>query len=215
MGLTLTDLPTGIRQQTTRRQLSGGQILIQQGEPAEYIFWVISGRMRLVTFVDDQMITHYFVEADEFFSEGSLYFASYGCTAIAEMPTDVVAIPKDAFADALRTNTALSERYLETLTHRFQSVKTLLGLRGIPSARDRLRHYLMQRLAPGQSTVVLEKPLKAIASELALTPESLSRLLARLQTEGVITRKQRSISLSGEWLEDMSEYYKLNPDQEI
>jgi len=40
-------------------------------------------------------------------------------------------------------------------------------------------------------------------------------LLARLQTEGVITRKQRSISLSGEWLEDMSEYYKLNPDQEI
>ena len=205
MLLTFTDFPAELHQSTTRQRLTTGQILMQQGEPADFIFWVETGQMRLVSFAEDQMVTHYFVDAGEFFSESSLYFDTYGCTTIAEVPTEIIAIPKQAFADALERSPSLSAKYLAALTHRFQSVKTLLGLRGIRSARDRLLHYLMQRLLPGDNTVVLEKPLKAIASELALTPESLSRLLTRLSTEGVIERKRRRITFSPEWLEDMSE----------
>ncbi len=208
--LALSDLPAELQQQSTRYLLTTGQIVVQQCEPAEYLFWVVSGRIRLVSFVEEQMITHYFVEANELFNEGVLYFDRYGCTAIAEVPSEVIAIPKDLFITALKHNSNLSDRYLESLTHRFYSVKSLLELRSIRSARDRLVHYLMNRLSSGQTTVVLDKPLKAIASELALTPESLSRLLSRLQAEGIITRKQRSISFSHEWLEDMSEWYKLD-----
>lgn len=205
MLLTLTDLPPELHQATVQRRLTTGQILIQQGEPSDFIFWVKTGQMRLVSFTEEQMVTHYFVDAGEFFSESSLYFDSYGCTAMAEMPTEIIAIPKEVFSTVLDQSPPLSAKYLATLTHRFQSVKTLLGLRGIRSARERLLHYLMQRRSPGEDTIILEKPLKAIASELALTPESLSRLLTRLSNEGVIERKRRTITISQEWLADMSE----------
>lgn len=209
--LTLSELPIELQQRSSRHLLTTGQILIQQCEPAEYLFWVVSGRIRLVSFVEEQMITHYFVEVNELFNEGALYFDLQGCTAIAEVPSEVIAIPKDAFIAALKENPTLSDRYLESLTHRFYAVKSLLELRSIQSARDRLLHYLLKRLSSGQTTITLDKPLKAIASELALTPESLSRLLSRLQTEGIMTRKQRTITFSQDWLDDMSEWCKLDP----
>ena len=74
-----------------------------------------------------------------------------------------------------------------------------------------LLHYLMRRRTPGQLTVVLDRALRAIASELALTPEALSRLLSRLQTEGIITRKKRSITFAEEWLEDIVNNTNLTP----
>ncbi|MEM7770041.1 MAG: Crp/Fnr family transcriptional regulator [Cyanobacteria bacterium P01_E01_bin.6] len=203
--LTLVDLPPGLQQRTTRHVLNAGQILFQQGDPAEELFLVESGRVRLVSFIDQQMITHYFVDAGELFCEASLYFDSYGCTVIAEQPSTVIAIPKEHFAEVLQQSPVLSERYLSSLTHRFQAVKDLLELRSITSARGRLIHYLMQRLPVGQRTITLDKPLRAIASELALTPESLSRLLSKLQADGIITRKKRSITLSQDWLEDVAE----------
>lgn len=203
--MTLADLPTELEQRTHRYQPAAGQILFQQGDPAKHLYWVVSGQMRLVSFIKRQMITHYFVNAGEFLAESALHFDTYACTVIAEGPSEVVAIPTDLFAQALQQYPALSERYLANLTHRFQSVKDLLALRGITSARDRLLQYLLQRLDPEQSTVVLDKPLKAVASELALTPEGLSRLLSRLQAEDVITRKKRTITFSQEWLEDVAE----------
>ncbi|MEL6380994.1 MAG: Crp/Fnr family transcriptional regulator [Cyanobacteria bacterium J06626_18] len=203
--LTLADIPPDLQRRTTRHILNSGQILFQQGEAAKHLYWVASGQLRLVSFVKQRMITHYFVEAGDLFAESSLHFDTYGCTVIATTPSEVIAMPKEEFATALQRSPALSERYLASLTHRFHSVKKLLELRSITSARDRLLHYLMQHRSPGQATVTLEKPLNAIASELALTPEGLSRLLARLQSEGIITRKKRSISFAQEWLEDVTE----------
>ncbi len=203
--LTPTDLPPDLRGRTVRRSLAPSQILFQQGETSEYLYWVVSGRLRLVSFVDERTITHYFVEAGELIGENVLYADTYSCTVMAETAAEVIAIPKQQFVTALQESPTLSDLYLKNLTQRFQSVKSLLELRSISSARERLLHYLMQRRSPDQNTVILDKPLRAIASELALTPEGLSRLLSRLQAEGVITRKKRSISLSQEWLEDIAE----------
>lgn len=201
--VTPTDLPADLR--TTRCSLAAGQILLQQGEPANNLYWVESGKLRLVSFVNQRMITHYFVGEGELLAESALQFDTYACTAIAETSAELLAIPKDEFAAALRQSPRLSELYLANLTQRFQSTKDLLELRSISSARDRILHYLMQRRPAGQTTVTLDRPLKMLASDLALTPEGLSRLLSRLQTEGVITRKKRSISFSEEWLEDVAE----------
>lgn len=203
--LTPADLPAAVQDQIQRRLLTTKQILMQQGEPADHLFWVVAGRLRLVSFVNHQMITHYFVDAGDFFAETALHFDTYGCTVVAEMPSEVMVIPKEAFATALKQSPTLSEWYLASLTHRFASVKQLLELRSISSARDRLLHYLLTRRVSGNNTVILEKPLQTIASELALTPEGLSRLLSRLQNDGIFSRKKRSITFSEEWLADALE----------
>ncbi|MEL6553852.1 MAG: Crp/Fnr family transcriptional regulator [Cyanobacteria bacterium J06621_11] len=201
-----TDLPAEIRQARSPKTLAKGEILLQQGRAAKFIYFVIHGQMRLVSFVEQQMVTHYFVDANELLGESALYIPTYGCTAIAEKPSQVVAVPVDEFAAALKKQPHLSERYLAHLTHRFANVKSLLELRSINSSRVRLLRYLMPRLAPGQYTLTLDKPLRAVASELSLSPEALSRTLSRLESEGAITRRRRMITFSSEWLEDVAEY---------
>lgn len=200
--LTLADLTVHLQKQFIRRSLSGGQILLQQYEPADWLFWLESGRIRLVSFVGDQMITHYFVEANYFFCESALYFERYECTAIAEIPSTVIMIPKHSFAEALKKSPALCDRYLTSLTHQFRSVKTLLELRSVRPARNRLLHYLISQQLPNKPVVIIKKPLKAIASELDLTPECISRIIAQLQAEGLIIRERQSIQFPRQLRDD-------------
>lgn len=198
--LTLTDLPSHLQQTATRRNLAAGQILFQQGDPTASIFWVESGRLKLVSFTEQQMITHYTVGSGESFAETALNFETYGCTAIAVQPSKVVGIPKQDFLDALRRSPTLSETYTLHLTQRFAAVKQLLELRSIRSARDRLLHYLNQHRQPGQSTVPLNFSLKALATELGLAPEVLSRTFKQLEADQILSRKKGSITFRDEWL---------------
>ena len=204
--LKLDDLPADLRQSSSAKFLSKGEILLQQGDMARFIYLVQSGQMRLVSFVNQQMVTHYFVKVGELLGESALYISHYACTAIAETASEVITIPADDFAAALKIYPELSERYLAHLTQRFYAVKSLLELRSIYSSRDRVLRYLRPRLAPDQVTITLDKPLQAIASELGLTPEALSRTLARLEAEGVLTRQRRAITFSPEWLEEVADY---------
>lgn len=203
--ITRADFPSDLQEKMLQQDLTSGEILYQQGEDAKSLYWLVSGQMRLVSFVNDQMVTHYFVEAGELLAESALSIPTYGCTAIAESPSKLMALPVDAFAQALKDCPGLSKRYLSHLTHRFYNVKALLELRSIHSARDRILHYLVNRLMPDQTALTLDKPLRAIASELAITPEALSRILSRLQFEGIMTRKRRHITFSQTWLEDMAD----------
>lgn len=175
--------------------LEPGQILFQQGDVAEAVYWVRSGRLRLMSFSLAQVVTHYTVEVGDSFAETALYFESYGCTVMAEGVAQVIAIPVQEFLEALRKDPSLFEWYVAQLTHRFHVVKGLLELRSLRSARDRILHYLIRHTPPGHSQVVLDRPLKVLAGELGLTPEGLSRSLTRLQAEGLISRRKRSISI--------------------
>lgn len=199
--LAIEELPLDLKSVATYRELAKNQILFQQGEVAEAIFWVESGRVKLVQFTEQQMITYYSASTGESFAEGALYFDTYACTAIAEQPSRVMAIPKQAFLDALHQSPALSEKYLAHLTHRFSAVKQLLELRSMRSARDRLLRYLTYRLQPGESTVPLVGSLKALATDLGISPEVLYRTLARLEAENILSRKKGSITFSDEWLD--------------
>lgn len=199
MAMTLAQFPPEVQQAATHATLRAGQILFQQGEPTEAVFLLTSGRFRLVSFTESQVVIHYFVEAGELFAETALHYDHYGCTALADAPAQVVALPKRLFLQALRQSPDLSEAYLAHLTRRFQGVKNLLELRSIRAAGDRLLHYLRQRTQPPQRTLQLDRPLKYYASELGMTPEGFSRTLTRLAAAGAITRKQRSITLCEDW----------------
>lgn len=201
--LTPHELPVDLKTVSTPHEVARDQLLFQQGEPTQAIFWVESGRIKLVSFTDQHMITHYSVGAGESFAETALYFDTYACTAIAEQPSRVLSIPKQIFLKALRHSPGLSEQYLVHLTHRFSAVKQLLELRSIRSARDRLLCYLYHQRQPGQAIVPLNQSLKSLATELGLTPEVLSRTLAQLETEKVLSRKKGSIQFSEKWLNSL------------
>ncbi len=193
--LTTQQLPLDLQRAMTFQALSAGQLLIQQGESAHFIYFVVFGRVRLVSFTDEQIITHCFVDAGESFAETALFSEVYTCTAIAEVDSRISMIPKSHFLEALSTSSELTEVYIRQLTQRFLSLKTLLELRSIRSARERIMRYLMLNVQPDGVTVNLQRSLKDWASELGLSPDAVSRILNQLRDEGRITRRKRQITL--------------------
>lgn len=197
--LTTEQLPINLQQRIVYQILDTGQIIFQQHEPTEAVFVVECGRVRLVSFSEQQIITHYFVEAGESFAETALFSDTYACTAITELPSRIAVIDKELFQQALRDYPDLTNAYMNQLTYRFENVKLLLELRSIRSARERLLQYLIRRIEPSNRTLTLQRPLKYLATELGLSAETLSRTLSHLEEQGLISRKQRSITLNEDW----------------
>lgn len=198
--LMLDNLPEELLQLAARRSLGADQILFQQRDRAESIFFLESGQIRLVNFTDQQIINNFFVEPGESFAESAPFSDTYACTAIADLPSEVIAIPKPVFLEALHQDFDFCRTFMAQLVYRFDNVRSLLVLRSIRSARERLLRYLMMKRGANQTIVDLDRPLKDIASELGLVPEVLSRALAMLQNEGIINRDKRRIHFDETWL---------------
>ncbi|MEM8829746.1 MAG: Crp/Fnr family transcriptional regulator [Cyanobacteria bacterium P01_G01_bin.19] len=197
--LTFKRLPAELQNRATYRDIASKQILVQQGETTSTINFLLSGQIRLATFTEERIINHYFVMAGESFGETALFSDTYTCSAIADFPSRIATINKEIFRQAIAENQELANIYMNQLTYRYHTVKTLLELRSIRSARERLLQYLIRQKESDNQTIVLQRPLKYLATELGLSAEALSRTLSVLQSEGVITRRQRNITLNEDW----------------
>ena len=197
--LTFSRLPVELQERASYRDIAAKQILVQQGETADSIYFLLSGQIRLATFTEERIINHYFVQEGESFDETALFSDTYACSAIADVPSRVAAINKEIFRQAVNKYPDLANAYMNQLSHRYKIVKILLELRSIRSARERLLQYLIRHQEPSNRTVILQRPLKYLAIELGLSADALYRTISVLQSEGVITRKQRSITINEDW----------------
>lgn len=189
-------LPAVLQTVVTQKTLIAGQSLFDKGEPAQAIFAIQSGRIRLLHYTESgQIVNHYQVNPGELCAELVLFIDTYACTAIVEEPTQVLVFPKQALLSALQQNSELATAFMAQMAYRLHFTKTLLEVRGIRSARERVLHYLRFVIPNNQSSVLLEQPLKSIAYDLGISPEVLSRTLSQLETEGVILREKRRITL--------------------
>jgi CRP/FNR family transcriptional regulator len=190
-------LPSELQALVAVKDLAAGQILFAQREVVEAVFMLESGQIQLVNYTEDgQKIHHYTVRADESFAEVALFHGHYLCTAIANVPSRVLVLPKPHFLNALKSNLELAETFMAQLAHRLHETKILLELRSIRSAQNRVLHYLQLNVQADGVTVDLNRPLKEIAEDLGLSPEALSRALKQLETQKAIHRNNRKITLS-------------------
>ncbi len=190
----LEQLPSDLQNAIASRNLAEGEILFSQNDPAQAIFVVDSGCIKLVHFTDaGKIVNHYSVKQGEYFAEVALFNDTYVCTAVADIPTKIISFPKQLFSQVLEQDVNLSRSFTEQLARRLHYTKLLLELRGIRSARDRVLHYLHMMTPNNEKIVDLEHPLKDIANDIGIAPEVLSRTLTKLQNDGIITRIKRKI----------------------
>jgi CRP/FNR family transcriptional regulator, dissimilatory nitrate respiration regulator len=176
------------------RDLGNGQMLFCQGDLAESVFVVESGKIRLAHFTQEgKVIPHYDVVAGESFAEAALFNEIYDCAAIAEMPSRVMVLPKEILLKTLEQQPTLAMGVMAKLAKRAYDTKVLLTLRSIRSPRDRVLNYL--HLVAQSNRVNLNRSFKDIAEEIGIAPEVFSRALSRLEKEGVISRNRHNIDL--------------------
>ncbi|MDJ0592748.1 MAG: Crp/Fnr family transcriptional regulator [Pleurocapsa sp. MO_226.B13] len=197
MNLSVPDsLPLQLQDRASYQNLVAGQVLFHYRDPAEYIFALEVGRIRLVRYTcEGNLVIFQIVRAGESFAESALFTELYHCNGIVEVPSRVICYPKTVVWEVLQNNPDLALNLLRRFDRKSQSLKKLLELRSIRSARDRLLQYLLFSASPGETRIMLDRSYKDIANELGLSPETLYRTLAELEREEIITRDGRQIEL--------------------
>lgn len=172
-----------------------GEIIFHAEEPAPSIFGVQTGKIQLVRYLEDGHMSHqYAVRSGAWFGEDGLFKSTYQNSAIATQPSQLIAIPIPTFLTLLRHEPELSLTFMRQLSEQLHIAKTIMTLRCIRSAYDRVLTYLNTVTAVRQRTIVLDSSIKEIAEQICLAPEVVSRSLRKLQDNGVIRRNQRKIT---------------------
>ena len=198
MNLTDIDrLPEFIKDKVIRQNLVAGETLFSQENEATRFYVVTKGRIKLIRYLDrGKVSTFEIVRPSETLAEIALFAEIYPCTAIAEIDSQVIAYPIEELLEVLRTYPDAAENFMSMLVEKIQSLKFRIELRDIKIAHERVLHYLRQLVNfPEETTVILDRPLKDIAEDIGFTPETLSRALIRLETDGAIARSDRTITL--------------------
>lgn len=152
--------------------------------------------MRLLNYTrSGKVVDHYRVMSGEFFAEVLMILDICNCTAIAEEDCRILEIPKPLWLEALQAHQSLAITFAGALTARLHMLKITLSVRGIRGAKERVWRYLQIMAHSDTRVFTLDRPLKAIAQELDITPETLSRVLAQLTQENRIQRDTRNILL--------------------
>lgn len=190
-------MPGHWRRKAPTRVLAAGQSLFRQGDPAAAIFFIASGRLRLVRrTVDDHLVNLHTASAGELFAEAALFAERYHCDAVAIAPSRVRVLDKAALRAALRADPKLAEAFTASLARQLQAVRARLELRNVRSARRRLLEHLALAAGADGRTVRLDGALQDLAADLGLTREAFYRTLAALEAEGVIARGKGTIRLA-------------------
>ena len=178
------------------RALAAREQLFRQGARATAIFHLTTGQVRLVRHLKDgSTATLHCARAGELFAEGALFSSRYRCDAIADVPSEIRAWPK---SDALRrigSDPALGLHVMERIAHQLHVARSMLELRNIRSAEDRVLQHLRLSASNGSDTVEFTRPLTHVAAEIGLRHEAYYRCLATLQDKRAIERRGRSFRL--------------------
>ncbi|MBC8166964.1 MAG: Crp/Fnr family transcriptional regulator [Bryobacteraceae bacterium] len=195
--LNYPDLPPDVLVRVTHRDLASGQVLYRRGDPATAVFAVQRGRLKLLAYTSEgQRVPLYVVRPGEWVSEAALFAGEYCSDVVAEIPSRVAVVPKEAMVLALQHNSELATEFMRMMARRWNLLRMRLELRALHSARERIMQYFLAMAPPGQKTVRLDRPLKSIAEDLGLTHESFYRSLAQLIKDGVIHRNKTEITVN-------------------
>lgn len=175
------------------RTLKPEEVLFAKGAPAECLYRVVKGSIRLVTYpVSGKPLVLYRAEAGEIFSEDHLATPSYRYSAIANENSVVDSISRELLLRELQNDPKHIYQYSEYLNCRIHQLQANFERIAIPVAKTRVLDFL-RSLARAQSCngahrINLRGKVKSYSDDLNLSHEAMYRAIRKLESEGSIVR---------------------------
>ncbi len=204
-------LPMGLNQSDTslldsivkRKQVyKRGEVLYRVGQPFEYIYAVRSGSVKTYIFTDDGrvQITGFHI-AGELIGLNDIDSRVYSCEARALETTSVCEVSIDRFQELVEKSPSIQYQMLKIMSGEIRHNQELMLLLGKKSAEERVATYLLslsrrferRNYSPAQFNLSMSR--SDIGNYLGLAEETVCRVLARFQDEGLITSQRRQINL--------------------
>lgn len=175
-----------------RVHLQPGELLFRQGQGAERFFYLDSGLIKLYRLSpggDEKIIE--LIQPGQTFAEAVMFMGnrgSYPVNAETVAEAEVYAFDQSTFLGLLRESSEASFGLLGSMSRRLHMLVNQIESLTLQNATYRLVGYLLEQIPRDGQTreVVLSTPKGVIASHLAIQPETLSRILAKLRKRGLI-----------------------------
>lgn len=173
-------------------ELAAGERLFTQGDAADRFFLVAEGQIKLFrTTPEGHEKVIEIMSAGRSFAEAVMFMhhQCYPASAEALKTARVYAIPSVLYLQLLRDNPELCFGLLGSLSMRLHQRVNEIETLSLQNAGCRLARYLLQHLPPKAcdgAEIQLPAAKQVIASQLGITPETLSRLLRSFSEAGKI-----------------------------
>jgi len=179
------------------RSYPKGKIVFQQGDEADHFYIILNGWVKLFRQMPtgDEAILHIFTERETFAEAAMFNGHKYPATAEVVADARLISINSIRFKKLVAESPNIAMRMLASTTmHMKYLVSEIEQIKG-RNSMQRLAHFLYKLCPSDVSSTVVTLPYEKalIASRLGIQPESLSRLLKKLQDHGVNCVKNKVI----------------------
>ena len=189
---------------------SRGQIIFSEGDEGAGFYLVNSGRVKIFKLSSEgkEQILHIFGPGEPF-GEVSLFAGqNFPANAEAMEKSRIFFFPREAFAGLIKKTPSIAMNMLGLLSIRLRRFTHLIDDLSLKEVPGRLAAHLLflSEQKKGSRELELSITKGQLASLLGTIPETLSRILGRMSTHGLIEMDGSRISiLDKEGLEDLSE----------
>lgn len=182
------------------RRLSRGQAFFSEGEPGHGFFVLTAGRVKIFKLSDDgkEQILHIFGTGEPFGEVPVFTGRHFPAHAEALEASRALYFPRKDFIDLIRSHPDAALNMMAVLSRRLHAFTDIIENLSLKEVPGRLAAFLIYRCSPeGESEMIrLDITKSQLASILGTSPETLSRMLARMTRAGLIElRGQRGIRL--------------------
>lgn len=171
-----------------RRTLKRGEILFERGQPAESLYVLLTGHIKLgiASDVGQEKILEFLGPGDVFGECVLLPGHRWIATAQALLPCRLLVFGKQELEEAVQKIPGLALRLLSSVSYRLEGLLCDIESATFRTAAQRVAEYVLRQPRVGnQARLQFHK--RAIASKLGLQPETFSRSLKQLVADGLIT----------------------------
>lgn len=183
-------------------RLARGEVLFHRGEPPAGFYVVVYGQVGLFAPAARGARLTGTVGAGRSFGEPIMFVDKPTLVdAVAQRDALVLLVPKDSVFDEIDRNPRFARLLLAGMAARIERLVHELDAQAQGGAQPRLAAYLLRLAgvaaahAHGSTTLTLPAAKVAIASQLGMTPEHLSRLLREMTQQGLLQVEGRRIAL--------------------
>lgn len=177
-------------------------VLFHEGDPYRGFYVVLEGSVKVFKMAPDgkETVLHVLFPRQTLAEIPMFAGEDYPAHAECLAESRVMFVEKDGFLSLLRTNPDLSLRMLAGLSKRLRAIAAQLEDLTAHDVRTRLLHYVLEEFRvqkPGRllPRITLRTAKTVLAAQLGTTLETLSRTFRKLEDEGLIVMKGKSILL--------------------
>jgi CRP-like cAMP-binding protein len=181
-----------------QRSFRKGERIFSEGDEGTGFYVVFTGRVKIYKLSTEgkEQILH-LCGSGESFGEVSVFTGQgFPADAVAALQTLLLFFPGAAFSGLIRQDPALALNMLAQLSQRLRQFAGLIEDLSLKEVPGRLAKYLLYlSCRGGEGTVELDVSKGQLAALLGTIPETLSRILKKLNRQGLIRSRGAQIRI--------------------